>query len=310
MCWEGGDFTGPIPKFRLYMNNGVDALTGETTMTLMVPSSDGSKLAVSQDDTGSMSYQFELPNDSFNGVYEDGIYSGDLYSGPIVTAGTQYHRIGIWNVALDSDVNTGGTASNIGPIETLFNQGRGWAVDWRRNSTQHDPDSPFGNLNYVQAENLVHLNQMGAVEEWFQTKRAGRDTGYHLPDWEGAINYTYDVTDQDQDWRQTAGGIHHHQRFMLDNNWYDNLPQSWARGTDIYDILSPLGINNTTQYDFSYPGQQMEGNGTIEQNNSGYPSFSEWVAAGSNLSDLPWVAGPYPPGYHKDDPDRPIKAGA
>jgi hypothetical protein len=308
-CWEGGDYTNAnLPKFRLYMNNGVHWLTGEPTMTLMVPSFNTSTLPITQTDEGAMSYQLERNNDNANGVYWDGVYAGDLYMGPRVTAGTQYHRIGIWNVALDS--NEEGMGSTIGPIETLFNQGRGWAVDWTRNSTQHDPDSPFGNLNYVQAENLVHLHQPGAVEEWFQTKRAGRDTGHHLPDWEGAINYTYDVTDQGQDWRQTSGGIHHHQRFLPDNNWYDGLGQSWARGTDIYDILAPLGTNNTTQYDFSYPGQQMEGNGTIEQDSSNYPSFSEWVADGADLSVLPWLSAPYPPGYHKDDPDRPIKAGA
>jgi hypothetical protein len=236
-----------------------------------------------------------------------------------VTAGTQYHQIGIWNVALDSAVT--GTASNIGPIETLFNQGRGWAVDWTRNSTQYPAGGPFDFLNYAQAENLVHLCQMGAVEERFQTKQAGRDTGYFLPDWEGALNWTFDRSEQGYDWHQTfhdGPPDHYHQRqltsdpldpYQPHSAWYDNLPQSWNRGTDIYDILSPDGTNNTTGYDFSYPGQNMEGSGTIEQNDSGYPSYSDWVEAGSNLGDLPWLSGPFSPGYHKDDPNRPIKGG-
>jgi hypothetical protein len=314
-CFEGGDYTGPIPKLRLYMNMGKSALTNEPAMTLMVPVAPGGTTPfsqpLSQDDTGAQAYMFASPNDGVNYHYWQGIYNGDLLSGPTITAGTQYHQIGIWNVALDSAVL--GTASNIGPIKALFNEGRGWAVDWKRNTTTFDPNGPMYYLNYQQAENLVHLNQMGAVEEWFQTKQAGRDTGYHLPDWEGALNWTFDVSDQGHEWHRTIKDAHYHQRELTNEfgheQWYDNLPQSWLRGTDIYDILSPGGTNNTTEYDFSYPGQQMEGDADVKQDNLGYPTYVDWVRSGSNLSELPWLSGPYPPGYHKNDPDRPIKGG-
>jgi hypothetical protein len=157
------------------------------------------------------------------------------------------------------------------------------------------------------------------VEEWFQTKQAGRDTGYFLPDWEGELNWTFDRSEQGYPWHQTfhdGPPDRYHQRQKINDasdpyqphdQWYDNLPQSWNRGTDIYDILSPGGTNNTTQYDYAYPGQNMAGSGPIQQSNRGYPNYDSWVAAGSNLGDLPWLAAPYSPGYHKNDPDRPEK---
>ncbi len=308
MCFEGGDYTdNNIPKFRLYMNTAEDDLTGEPKMALMIPTDappDGSKKPVTQTDDGAMAYLFETIGDSVNHHYLGGIYNGDLLQGPYVTAGTQYHQIGIWNTALDSGVS--GPASNIGPIESLFNQGRGWAVDWRRNTATYEEDGPFGDLNYIQAENLVHLCQMGAVEEPFSTKQAGRDRGYYLPDWEGELNWTFDRWEQGYEFHRIIQDENYHKR-EIEGNWYDNLPSSWCRGTDIYDVLSPLGTNGTTQYDFSYPGQNMSGSGTNVQSEGDYPDYDDWVEAGSDLSILPWLTGPYPPGYHKDDPDRPVE---
>jgi hypothetical protein len=316
-CFEGGNFVNHnLPKLRVYMNTAVMALTGEPAMALMLPPASGAfnsmYSGVTQNDEGSMAYLLEAVNDGQEFHYFLGVYNGDLYSGPTVTAGTQYSTVGIWNVALDSTVNNAG--SNIGPIQTLFNEGRGWAVDWRRNSTQYDSEGPFGHLNYVQSENLCHYLQSGAVEEPFATHQAGRDTGYFLPSEEGELNWTFDRSDLGYDWHEEIGaGSHPHTRFLGDGQggftYFDNLPQSWARGTDIYDILSPLGTNNTTEYDFAYPGQHLSGNGTITQDNGDYPSFSDWVEAGSDLSILPWLSGPFSPGYHKDDPDRPIEGG-
>ncbi len=308
MCFEGGDFVGPIPKFRLYINAGVDPDTGEPIMQLMVPSDINNQMEkpVTQSDAGSLAYMFELPGDSTNRHYDAGVYNGDLYAGPTVTAGTQYHRVGIWNTSLDSGLS--GPGSNIGPIEALYNKGRGWAVDWRRNTTQNIGVG-FETTNYQQAENLVHMCQAGAVEEWFQTKQAGRDTGYFLPDWEGSFNWTFDALDREQEWHRNThalvGGVDRYHQRQIETVWYDNLGQSWARGTDIYDVLSPGGTNFTTEYAYAYPGQNMSGSGPVEQGSRYYPDFDEWVGNGSNLNDLPWLAGPFSPGYHKDDPDRP-----
>ena len=321
MCFEGGDFVGPVPKFRLYMNVGlVETTEGvlEPAMQLMVPTSDESKDPVTQNDAGNLAYVMGVPAEqSFNHTYELGFYSGDIQSS-LVSAGAQYHRIGIWNVALDYGID--GPASDMGAIHVLFNRGRGWNVDWRRNG-----QSTFLKevVHYPYAENLVHLNQLGAVEEWFQTKQAGRDMGWHLPGLKGELSWTSDVSDLGKEWQDIDAGVNYHKRLLLDANGggvhYDNLPQSWHRGTDIYDILSPteeggvsgdVGTNNTTQYDFAYPGQNQSGQGSISQGNAyWYPKFADWVEAGSDLSILPWLSAPYPPGYHKDDPDRPHRGG-
>lgn len=312
ICFEGGNYTdNDLPKVRLYMNAGIHEVTGEPTMVLMVPNTDTTTQSVEQDDTGSLMYQYEGVNDDAPYKYHLGVYTGDLGMGPWVSAGTQWHQLGIWNTALDSDRT--GMGWNIGPIQTLYNEGRGWAVDWRRNTTQHG-----GLLNYRQAENLVHLNQFGAVEERFQTKRAGRDAGYHLPDWQGALNWTYDRWEQGYEfWRYThgdpdnpgSGKDMYHQKKLPNALWYDNLGQSWSRGTDIYDVLSPGGTNYTTEYNRSYPGQGLSGDGSVVQDDSDLPSFGSWVTAGSDLFALPWISAPYAPGYHPEDPDRPIEGG-
>jgi len=271
----------------------------------MAPSSDGSQLAVAQDDTGALTYQYEDHADDIAYTYSNGYFNGDLRKGPFVSAGMQWYQLGIWDTALDSDEN--GMGWNIGPIQALYNEGRGWAVDWRRNTTQNS-GSPFTeHLDYRQSENLIHLCQFGAVEEPFSTKRAGRDTGNYLPDWQGELNWTYDRQEQGYDWQRVIQDANYHQYLLLNGLYYDNLPQSWMRGTDIYDVLSPLGTNGTTQYDRAYPGQGLTGNGSVEQTvPDDYPSYSDWVAAGSDILRLPWISAPYAPGYHKDDPNKPL----
>ena len=323
MCFEGGDYTGPIPKFRLYMNVGIiedDEGNDIPAMQLMVPTSDASTLPVTQIDTGSLSYVIGVPPEQSElHTYQEGYYSGDLLSGPLVAAGAQYHRVGIWNVALD--LSPLGRASDMGAIHCLFNGGRGWNVDWRRNGQGVFDREP---ARYPYSENLVHLSQMGAVEEWFQTKQAGRDTGWHLPGKKGELSWTSDVSDLGKEWQDIDAGATYHKRVLLDADGapfaYPNLPQTWHRGTDIYDILTPVeqngesddvGTNNTTQFTFAYPGQQQSGGGSISQSKGWYPKYNVWVNQWrGDLSILPWLSGPYPPGYHKDDPNRPHTGGA
>ena len=233
--------------------------------------------------------------------YDEGIFTGDLNQST-VNPGTQYYQLGIWNVALDSDEQ--GMGWNIGPIETLHNLGRGWAVDWRKETDIYDDDSLLvAHLDYRVPENLVHFNQFGAVEQWFSTKRAGRDVGRHLSSWRGELNWTYNREEQGYEWHQPNNvGGHYHQR-DIGGVWYDNLPQSWNRGTDIYDVLSPGGTNSTTAYGFSYPGQNMSGNGPILTQHTQADLASATVPASR-------VSAPYPPGYAPDDPNRPITGGA
>ncbi len=304
-CFEGGDFinTG-LPKLRLYMNTEEAPFTGDPIMSLMVPVGvDGSTQGITMDDTGSLTYQNTSPLDALTvGKYFEGIYTGDLnQAGGGVNTRTQYYQLGIWNVALDSDEQ--GQGWNIGPIQSLYNLGRGWAVDWRRDTDIYDDDSAlFAHLDYRASENLVHFCQFGAVEQAFTTKKAGRDTGNPLAGWEGELNWTYNREEQGYEWQQAAAGANYHKR-KIEGIWYDNLPQSWDRGTDIYDVLSPGGTNNTIEYGFSYPGQNMSGKGPIGNGHLAADQATDSVPASK-------VSAPYPPGYHIEDADRPIKGGA
>ena len=208
-----------------------------------------------QTDEFAQGYQFTLANDVLSaGKFFEGTYTGDLNE-PFMS-NKQYHMMGIWNTALDSTQQ--GKGWNIGPIQALFNRGRSGVHDWKQAIETVDPSSVFAYLNYNQQENLIHQIQFGAVEREFRSLETLRDTGYFLPG--GDLNFT---SNHAQDgyfdtWHQTTDvGGHFHQRQMPDNEWYDGLGQSWNRGTDIYDILSPEGTNDTTQYDYAYPGQNL-----------------------------------------------------
>lgn len=305
VCFEGGDFTGPVPKCRVYMNTGTDPFTLEPIMQLLSPTTDETKDPITQDDRNFISYQPEAFEDGPEHTYWNGIYNGDLRRGPWTSAGMQYHRLGIWNRAIDV-LQTGGHAIN--EIAALYNEGRGWAVDWKRNTVAY-ANSAFPELDYRSSENLVHLNHFGAVEEPFATKQAGRDSGWHLPDWQGALNWTYDRWEQGYEYHDITPGPNYHKR-LIEGTYYDNLPQSWNRGTDIYDVLSPDGTNRTTAYSFAYPGQGLSGSGTFAHNDRDLNlDYDDWVAAGSEPFTLNRISGPYSPGYHPDDPDRPITGG-
>ena len=268
ICFGGGDFVDTAnPKIRLYMNIGTDPVSGEPndppTMALAIPSLDTSTQEVVQTDVGKMGYQMGPNESSFSvGRWWNDAYTGDL--GQYTTKNMAYNQMGIWNVALDSDVT--GTGWNIGPINALYNKGRGTAVDWKGPITT-TLEELFAYQNYIQYENLIHLVQFGAVERPFRELETLRDTGFFLPG--GNLNFTQDVRENDyfETWHQTNHTVHNSEdRFHqiqipfesgLADDWYANFGQSWSRGTDIYDILSPTGSNGTTQYDYAYPGQNL-----------------------------------------------------
>ena len=263
ICWSGGTFTGGVPKIRLYMNNAIDPNTGlpfiPPVMGLVTPTSDGSLQPCVQTDEQTLGYQFGLGGQTLSvGKHSDGAYNGDLNQTNITNAA--YHQMGIWNVALDSNVNGPGTV--IGPIDRLFNSGKGSEVDWKQPILLGI--LPFSNLNYIQNENLIHLIQFGAVEKQFSSLETLRDTGYFLPG--GDMNFTQDVRENEyfENWHQTDhtvidGEDRFHQRAVPfgSSDWFANFGQTWSRGTDIHDILSPEGLNGTTQYDWAFPGQNL-----------------------------------------------------
>jgi hypothetical protein len=313
VCFTGGYHQGGVPKIRTYLNSAKAGMTHERPeeprMMLLAPTSDSTDDPIVQNDEGAVGYQHALPQDGAGAsVARVGIYNGDLQSTWITNR--QIHMVGIWNTALDSTSTQAGW--NIGPIEAIFNNGRSGVMDWK-----HPIDHRFGDsfpyLNYTQHGNLVHQIKHGAVEKAFTSHETLRDTGYFLPD--GDANFTASSKKDTVNgwfsewWVINPLSIRYRQREVPfgSGDWFDGFGQSWTRGTDIYDILSPLGTNSTTQYDYSYPGQNMVSEHT--QSNTAeleYPSFAEWTAAGSVISNLPWVSGPYPPGYHRADPDRPI----
>lgn len=260
-CFGGGDFTDTSnPKIRFWSNIGTDPTSGKPTMEKVTPG--GANTAtnpVVQTDVGRLGYQFGSNSPGL----DDGKYFDESYTGDLALSDTQniaYHQIGIWNVALDSDVT--GIGWNVGPINRLYNGGQGTAIDWKQPSGS--AVFPFEYLNYVQNENLVHLIQFGAVERAFSSLETLRDTGHFLPG--GELNFTQDLRNNSyfENWHQTdhtvRNGEDRFHQLEIPNGggvWYNNLGQSWTRGADIYDILSPTGSNNTTQYDWAYPGQQM-----------------------------------------------------
>ncbi len=268
VCFTGGAHTGGTPKLRLYMNIGADPLTGGLAvppiMVLVTPTSNTLTQPCIMDDSGKLGYQFCTNGASFQtGKYFSGAgnprpsYTGDLAQ-TFTIKNMQYHQIGIWNVALDSTELAYGW--NRGPIDNLYNSGHGTQVDWK--GPIGDSQGGFAYLNYVQHENLVHLIQFGAVEKQFSSLETLRDTGNFLPG--GELNFTQDVRENDywETWHQLAGGANFHKveiPFGGSGIWYPQLGQSWTRGADIYDILSPFGCNNTTQYDWAYPGQNLPG---------------------------------------------------
>lgn len=269
ICFTGGDFTDDQhPKTRLYMNIkqdevGVPLIPPE--MALAIPTEpDGSNAPCVQTDVGRLGYQFGEPSASFNtGKYFDNFYTGDLNQSP--TNNMAYNQIGIWNVALDTTSNIKGIkdiGGNIGPIRELYNGGKGTEIDWKQPSG--GLTGVFALQNYSQHENLIHLIQFGAVEKGFHSLETLRDTGYFLPG--GDLNFTQDVRENEyfENWHQTDHTVHDgedrfHQREVPINsqNWFANLGQTWNRGTDIGDILSPTGSNNTTQYNWAHPGQNL-----------------------------------------------------
>jgi len=318
--FEGGEFTDGVPKMRFYASTGYDTTRKIPFMELQADVGDQSVNPITQTDEGKMMYNFGPNTASLTaGSHRDGEYVGNLRN-PSIASDISFHKLGMWNTALDSTAT--GAGNNIGQIEALLNDGRGWAVDWKRSVDAYIKTTGSGfttvntNVSYDLQESIVHLIQFGAVEEAFQTLHAIRDSGYPLPGGEMNMLQIHEDFHQLTHAEDPPGTDRFHQIELPSGSgkWFKQTGASWTDGTDIYDVLSPLGTNGTTQYDYAYPGQQQVGVGGVGtdggravQPKSEYPSFADWVFNGSHLTDLPWVAGPYPPGYHKDDPARPIE---
>ncbi len=268
ICFGGGDFTDTlVPKIRTYINNGVDGITGlpndPPTMALLTPTTDNTTEPIIMNDEGRLGYQMSSSTASFTtGKYFAGAggvaaYTGDL-ANVLTIKNMQYHQLGMWNIALDSDAT--GQGGNIGPINALYNGGHGTEVDWKQNVGTLT--GIFAIQNYIQSENLIHLIQFGAVEKAFSSLETLRDTGYFLPN--GDMNFTQDERDNEywRDWHlldESSPNFHKVELPSGSGDFFLQLGQSWMRGSDIYDILSPTGSNNTTQYDWAYPGQNLPG---------------------------------------------------
>ena len=210
-----------------------------------------------------------------------GNYSGDssLRDG---AGGIRIHQAGMWNVALD---NWSGYEYNPGyatqvpffdspPLTWLYNRGYGTEIDWRENSgEQTDPDVQLSYVDdsvvppvtvvrtgnstnraptevykpYIQAENLVHFWQFGAVEQAMSSGHTLRDTGFHL--YKGDLNFT-GVIDPHNPAVEAADTSHDPSDTDTHNGWTEE--------TTIADIVSPHGENGTTlSTTIAYPGQTL-----------------------------------------------------
>ncbi len=259
VCFSGGDFIGGVPKIRTYMNSiTAPTSTARSTegvtpyMAQLVPGGiDGSLQKLRQDDNQTMAYNLgQARSDADNFNYKLGVYNGNLRYPPC--SNFQIHQMGWWNVCLDSVSQ--GQGSTIGPIKTIFNEGHGTEIDWRKNIIVKNP---FGAIDpeqsYWQSENLIHLIQYGAVEQPMSTGYPGRDTGNHL--FQGDMNMTGTSVryrdDQTDNWLPGNG--------TPEGLGFTNTNAHYTDNTTIADVLSPEGTNGTTQFDQAYPGQNLTG---------------------------------------------------
>ncbi len=258
VCFSGGDFTGGVPKLRTYMNSITAPLSttrsteGVTPyMAQLVPSGvDGSLQPLLQDDLQTMAYNLgQSRSDADNFNYRLGIYNGNLRYAPC--SNFQIHQMGWWNVCLDSVSE--GQGSTIGPIKTLFDEGRS-TLDWRINTIVRNPNNAIDpEKSYWQSENLIHFIQYGAVEQPMSTGFPGRDTGNPL--FQGDMNMTGTSVRYRDD--QTEGWLPGNQ--SPEDLGFTNTNAHYTDNTTIADVLSPDGTNGTTQFDQAYPGQNLTG---------------------------------------------------
>ena len=226
-------------KYGVYMN-------GNQLLPTLLDSSTKSML---MDDTFNMGYSF--------GVSTIDITNAGEFSGPNVhpadIAIGRTHQIGMWNIDIDR-TNQGSTSTSDDAILYLYNSGRGTEIDWRVNSTavRVEDGAPI----YPYANNLVHMNQLGAAiadfddgfiyansqarahREWNEdssgTRAApGRDVGNHL--FRGDMSFT---------------------RRGIVSNAGDNT-RSMDSNTTMADFLSPDGELGTTQATETYPGSTL-----------------------------------------------------
>ena len=258
VCFSGGTFTGGVPKVRVYLNSTTAITTTKLStagttpaMALINPISDTTTAAITMDDNHTMAYNLAAGiQDNKGGNYKNGIYTGNLRY--INVNNFQIHQFGMWNVCLDA-LGIGQGAS-IEAIKTLFNEGHGTKIDWRENILNlnaQDVLIPAG--SYFQAENLIHLIQFGAVEQPMVTGFPGRDTGNPL--FQGDLNMTGTSARFQGDDMEFSNGTNPSGLTPP----LTNTNEHFTDNTTIADVLSPTGSNGTTQFDFSYPGQNQIG---------------------------------------------------
>ncbi len=262
VCFSGGDFTGGIPKIRTYMNSVTAPLSTKRSsagvtpyMAQLVPSGADTTLEeVMQDDNHHMGYNLSHAKTTVkNANYFVGHYTGNLRYGNINNF--QIQQLGMWNVCLDA-VNEGQGAS-IGSIQTIFNEGHGTEIDWRKNIiTTNLVGTLDTSKSYWQSENLIHLIQFGAVERDLRDGDGGfaaRDTGNHL--FRGDMNMTGTsiryISSQTINWLPGTKSPN--------DMGLTNTGEHFTDNTTIADFLSPDGANGTTQFDQCYPGQNLTG---------------------------------------------------
>ncbi len=215
-------------------------------------------------------------------MFTQGDYRGDETK---IGNGTYtIHQMGMWNVALDNWDGKGfnpGTAeqrdsgvwyklpletppitndtdgrenavkgSSLTAIHYLYNQGYGTDIDWKKNSIAR----PDGALEYIFAENLIHLWQFGAIpDEYSNTAETLRDTGNYL--FGGGVNFL----------RQWTGTT-------LTGGGSSNL---WSEDTKLTDILSPTRLADEQPSEWVNPSTPIAKFPPIEWDaGDGTPSWS------------------------------------
>jgi hypothetical protein len=231
---------------------------------------------INQDITNDYIYSIGIgaPTALFDG---SGVYKGDTTK---VNNGTfTIHQAGMWNVALDNwdgkNFNIGAaeqrdsspwytlpydgsatahgrngrhnpySGSSLTAIHYLYNQGFGTDIDWLKNSNERID----GAVEYIFAENLIHLWQFGAIpDEFSQDARTIRDTGNHL--YGGGVDFLSGLTmgtadgESNNSWSEDCelADVISQTRIGADDPWTDEVIQARL---DAKGLTTSLGSENT-----------------------------------------------------------------
>jgi len=246
--WSGGLFTGGVPKIRTIM-----APFGQDPFLLIPSGTDGSLNPCLQDDTGHMAWNVGCQSQDGLGAQNmyEGIYNGDLRQPSMAFA--QYHRMGVWNTCVDAGIGAldrlyyifNGQGTSLPGANKVPSEYDPTATDWFDVQTDYEGINEWKNYR---GNTLIHQHLFGNIERPFDTTFPCKDFGRTL--WGGDINFT-GVTEP---YREVSGA-HYHQR-LIEGTYYDQTGNNWTDNTSIADILSPAGLNGTTQFGYAYPGQE------------------------------------------------------